>query len=100
MESLGDWANASIHAGSTRDVQRSYEHHSLTSPSVPALINHGFSRCQAISSTPKPSTTRCPLRIFSGTIKGFSMRSEYIVQWKTWIVPSSEEDAKSGRVGW
>ena len=77
-----------------------YEHHNRTSPSLALLTNHGFSGCHLTSSTPSPSVTLCPRRIFRGTIKGLSIKSSYTVAWKMWIVPSSEADANRGRVGW
>ena len=41
-----------------------------------------------------------PRKIFSGTMSGSVMRSLYTRAWNTWIEPSSDEDAKSGYVGW
>jgi len=75
-------------------------HHTTTFPSAPALTSHGCLFTHLTCNTPSPSLTSCPRRIFRGTISGSVMRSLYTLLWKTWMEPSSEEEAKRGYVGW
>lgn len=75
-------------------------HHTAMVPSAPPLTNHGCRLHHLTWSTPSPSRISWPRRIFKGTIKGSVMRSLYTLEWNIWIAPSSDEEAKSGYVGW
>lgn len=60
----------------------------------------GWRGADRSANTPSPSRTACPRRILRGTMSGFVIRSLYTRTWNTWIEPSSDDDAKSGYVGW